>query len=337
MMLAAVFIKPGEPLQLQELPDPEPGPGEVVLKVVRCGICATDMHMTRDHAFAAPPGFVLGHERGAEVVALGKGVERLKVGDHVVPHNAQGCGQCETCRKGIPFFCTSMQMNMGGFAQYMACGEHVCAKLPETLPLDDAALVEPLAVGFHAVELSAITPGARIAVIGAGPMGLAALFWAKRAGAEKAAMIATSRTREGIARGMGADAFLTTGDAVIGEVHEALGGPPDVVFECTGTTGAIAQSVNMVKPSGTVTVVGMCTSVDSWIPALAMLKEVRIQFAVGTSVPQFLKVIDTLHAGHVEPRLMVTDTVSLQGLPAMFEAMKAGSAQCKVMVDPWAG
>jgi (R,R)-butanediol dehydrogenase/meso-butanediol dehydrogenase/diacetyl reductase len=334
-MRAAVFLKPGEPLQLQDLPDPEPGSGEVVLKIVRCGICATDLHMTEDSPFAASSGFVAGHERGAEVVAVGQGVTRLNVGDHVVPHHTQGCGRCVECVSGTPFFCAQAQMKMGGFAQYMVCAESICAKLPATLPLADAALVEPLTVGLHAAELTGIAIGARVVVLGAGPMGLAAVFWARRMGAGRIVVVARSRHREAIARGIGADAFLTTGDDLAGELAEVLGRAPDAVLECTGVPGAIAQGVGLVKARGTVTVVGMCTHADPWVPAGAMLKEVRIQFVAGTSLGQFLKVADVLDAGHVEPRLMVTETISLAQLPQTFEALRTSSTQCKVLIDPW--
>jgi threonine dehydrogenase-like Zn-dependent dehydrogenase len=334
-MLGAVFIKPGEPLRIQHLPDPEPRHAEVVLRIVRCGICATDLHMTEDHAFAAPSGFILGHERGAEVVAVGPGVERLRIGDRVVPHPAKGCGRCADCVAGKPFFCQQMQMNMGGFAQYMVCSEAVCAKLPSSFSLADAALVEPLAVGLLGVQLNPFAVGAKIAVLGAGPIGLAAIFWAKRAGAGKIVAIATSRQRETLALEMGADAFLTTQGELVGEVEDRLGGPADVVLECAGVPGAIAQCVALVRPRGSVTVLGMCTHFDNWVPASAMLKEVKIQFAVGTSLGQFLTVADVLSAGHVEPRLMVTDTISLQQLPQVFEGLRARTQQCKVLVDPW--
>ena len=335
-MLAAVFAGPDKPLLLQELPDPEPGPGQLLLKIVRCGVCATDVLMSGDNAFSVPHGYVLGHERGAEVIAIGKGVERFRVGDHVVPHNTRGCGTCADCRAGTPFFCAKMEMNMAGFAQYMVCDERFCAKMPHSLPLADAALVEPLAVGLHATQLTGDLKGKRVAVLGAGPMGLATIFWARRAGVDKIATIATSRHRETIARGMGSDAFLINGAELAGEVSEALGGQPDVVFECTGAPGTIAQGADLVKVRGTVTVLGMCAHVDSWTPAWPMLKELRIQFGVGTSLAQFLQVADTLAAGHVEPRLMITETVSLEQLPDAFEALRRGSPQCKLMIDPWA-
>lgn len=335
-MLAAVFKGPGKPLEIEKLPDPEPGPGQLLLKIVRCGICATDILMTGDNAFTVPNGYVLGHERGAEVIAVGKGVERFRVGDHVVPHNTRGCGTCDDCRAGTPFFCTSMEMNMAGFAQYMVCDERFCAPVPHALSLADAALVEPLAVGLHACQLTGDLKGKRVVVLGAGPMGLATIYWARLLGVDRIATIATSRQREAIARGMGSDAFLTNGADLGGEVAEALGGQADIVFEATGAPGTIAQSADLVKARGTVTVIGMCAHADTWTPAWPMLKELRIQFGVGTSLAQFEQVADTLAAGHVEPRLMVTDTVSMGQLPSSFEALKSQSHQCKVMLDPWA-
>jgi (R,R)-butanediol dehydrogenase/meso-butanediol dehydrogenase/diacetyl reductase len=331
-----VFTGPGKPLEIRQLPDPEPGPRQLLLRIVRCGICATDLLMSGDNAFTVPPGYVLGHERGAEVIAVGKEVERFKVGDHVVPHNTRGCGTCDDCRKGTPFFCKAMEMNMAGFAQCMVCDERFCAKVPHALSLADAALVEPLAVGLHACQLTGDLKGRRIAVLGAGPMGLGTIFWARQAGAGRIATIATSRQREAIALGMGSDAFLTNGADLAGELTEALGGQADVVFECTGAPGTIAQGADLVKARGTVTVLGMCAHVDSWTPAWPMLKELRIQFGVGTSLAQFGQVAEALSAGHVEPRLMVTDTVSMEQLPASFEALKQPSHHCKVMLDPWA-
>src|SRR5690606_7425651 len=133
-----------------------------------CGICATDLHLTAP-GFAAPPGFIAGHERGAIVEAVGPNVERLKIGDHVVPHSARGCGRCDKCTAGTPFLCSQMAMNMGGFAQYMTCPEHVCVRVPMSRSLADAALVEPLAVGLLGVQRNPLAVGAKVAVLGTGP------------------------------------------------------------------------------------------------------------------------------------------------------------------------
>lgn len=168
-MLAAVFVGPGKPLELGEFPDPVPGDGEVLLKIERCGICATDLHLT-EPSFAMPAGFVAGHERGTIVTAVGRGVERLKVGDHVVPHSSKGCGRCDKCLAGTPFLCAQVAMNMGGFAQFMVCPEAACLTMPSSMPFADSALVEPLAVGLLGVERNPFPIGARIAVLGVGPV-----------------------------------------------------------------------------------------------------------------------------------------------------------------------
>jgi len=334
-MRAAVFIEPGKPLQIQKVPEPVPGEGEVVLRVERCGVCGTDLHMTEDHGSMVPKGFILGHERSAEVIALGRGVSRLKVGDHVVPHPTRGCGVCAPCKSGSPYFCDKgPQLCFGGFAEYMIAPEANCARLPKTLSLADAAIIEPLAVGLLGIRINPFPVGANVLVLGVGPIGIAAAFWARRAGAGKIAAVATSRTRESIARAVGVDAFFITDDALTGHLTEYFGGPPDVVIECAGVPGAIAKSVELVKPQGSVTVLGICEHSDPWIPAPAILKQVKLQFAVGTHLDMFEHAADTLDRGDISPLAMITDTVSFEQFPQIFEALKKRSTQCKVLLNP---
>lgn len=335
-MKAAVFVGAGKPLEIQEVPDPTPGAGEVVLKIEYCGICGTDLHFTEAHDYTYPAGFVAGHESGATVVAIGSGVENLKIGDHVVPHPNRGCGRCVDCLQGKPYWCTQMAYNMGGYAQYMLSSAASCAKLPQTLSLADAALVEPLAVGLLGVEIAAPFPGAKVAVLGAGPIGLAAIYWAKRLGAGRIVAGAGSRRRADIALAMGANNFFEMDGDFVGNVIEDLGGRPDLVIECIGVPGMIDKACDLVRPRGTVSVLGLCMAADPVQLSAPLLKELKLQFAVGTSLHQFGMVADVLDAGHVEPRVMVTDTVSLTDMPAMFEALRERSSQCKVLVRPWA-
>jgi (R,R)-butanediol dehydrogenase/meso-butanediol dehydrogenase/diacetyl reductase len=334
-MKAAVFVGANKPLEIQNLPDPTPAQGEVVLKVEYCGICGTDLHFTEAHDYTYPVGFIAGHESGATVVEVGPGVERLKTGDKVVPHPNRGCGHCDNCIAGKPYWCESMSYNMGGYAQYMTSSAASCVKLPSTLSLADAALVEPLSVGLLGIEIVAPEPGAKVVVFGAGPIGLAAIYWARRLGASQIVAAAASRRREHIARAMGADYFHTFEDGFIDNVIEELGGRPDLVVECIGVPGMISKATDLVKRRGTVSVLGLCMAVDTIMPSTALLKEVKIQYAVGTSLEQFTRAANVLDAGHVEPRSMVTDTVSLDAMPAMFEALRQRSSQCKVLVKPW--
>jgi threonine dehydrogenase-like Zn-dependent dehydrogenase len=335
-MKAAVFVGAGKPLEIQDVPDPTPGENEVVLKIEYCGICGTDLHFTEGHDYTFPSGFIAGHESGATVVAIGSSVENLKLGDHVVPHPNRGCGKCVDCLSGKPYWCSDMAYNMGGYAQYMLSGAASCIKLPQTLSLADAALVEPLSVGLLGVEIAAPFPGAKVAVLGAGPIGLAAIYWAKRLGAGRLVAGAGSRRRADIAMAMGADNFFIMDQDFVGNVIEDLGGRPDLVIECIGVPGIIDTACDLVRPRGTVSVLGLCMAADPVQLSAPLLKELKLQFAVGTSLHQFGTVANVLDAGHVEPRAMVTDTVSLNGLPAMFEALRERSSQCKVLVSPWA-
>src|SRR3546814_10361021 len=117
-MKAALFKAVGEPLAIEDVPDPEPGEGEAVIRVARCGVCGTDLHSTSGHGYTLPAGAQLGHEYAGEVVAVGRGVRRLKVGDRVAALPVVGCGECEACRTGIDVLCSRWRGYGGGLADY---------------------------------------------------------------------------------------------------------------------------------------------------------------------------------------------------------------------------
>jgi 2-desacetyl-2-hydroxyethyl bacteriochlorophyllide A dehydrogenase len=336
-MRAAVFKSVGHPLQIETRPDPVPSDDEVVLKVGRCGVCGTDLAMTDGSSQTFEPDSIIGHEFAGEVVAIGRKVARIKVGDRVTALPFTGCGTCATCIAGRPNFCAQFRGMAGGFAEYVASTERVTVKLPQSLSLADGALVEPLAVSLHGVALAQMTPGARVLVIGAGPIGLGAVFWARKLGAGAIAVTASSRRGEARALQMGANTFVLPEQA--GDLPQAasgaLGGMPDVVIEAVGKRDLIAQAVNCVRPAGAVIVLGFCSVPDSFVPAIAVWKEVKLQFSMTYSIAEFEHVARVLDAGTVEPRAMITDTVALGAFPSVFEALRKRSHQCKVMVDPW--
>ncbi|MEI9852707.1 MAG: alcohol dehydrogenase catalytic domain-containing protein [Sphingomonas sp.] len=333
-MRAAVFEGVGTPLAVTERPAPEPGPGEVVLRVERCGICASDLHMTANPHFHAPPGSVLGHEIAGEVVECGAGVDRLRRGDRVAVLPIGSCGACAACLSGQPSWCAAMELQGGGYAEYLRIDQRQCLRLPAALSAEDGALVEPLAVALHGVAMAELPPGARVMVLGAGPIGLGVAYWAKRLGAARVGITASSRQREAMALAMGADAFVEPGENQSEAVVEALGGAPDAVFECVGQPGMIARGIDLVRPRGTVVGLGLCTAMDHFMPIAATLKQARIQMAAFYGMRDFEIAADTLDAGHVAPRAMITSRVTLDELPASFEALRSRSAQCKVMVAP---
>lgn len=345
-MRAAVFHGPGRPLTIETVDDPTPGDLQVVVKVGRCGICGTDLHMTEAHEGGdamLPAGAILGHEFAGEVVALGANVANVKLGDHVAVMPFVACGRCGPCLTGTPSRCrTAKNAGLGGapggYAEYALTGALTCVPLPKSVGLDAGALVEPMAVSLHGARMADIRPGDKVLVIGAGPIGLAAIYWAKRAGA-KVVATASSNRREGMAREFGADGFVTPAPdlKLSRQVREALGGAPDVVFECVGIPGMIAASIDCVRYGGLVVVLGFCVTADSFMPAAAIGKEVRMQFAALYDRKEYEVSVEAFETAGVDPRAMITDVVSLDAAPQAFEALRHRTHQCKVHIAPWQG
>lgn len=333
-MRAPVFLRPSKPLMIESVPDPEPGEGEVVVKVHRCGICGTDLHITEGHGYTVPEGTVLGHEYSGEVVAIGKGVERLKVGDRATALPVLSCGKCRECLNGAVGFCRHFNMLMGGYAEFALMGEDTAIKLPATLSLADAALAEPLAVALHGVAMANIKPGDRVLVQGAGPIGLSALFWAKRFGASRVDMIEGVAGRVRIAEAMGADSVRApSGDLPL---LPRNGDPeaPNVVIEAVGRAGVLSQSIALANRGATIVSLGNCFVGDTYVPAHASQKEVRMLFPQLYTIREFEHAVDVLDRGAVEPREMVTRTVGYAEVPQAFEGLRSSPADCKIMINP---
>ena len=335
-MRAAIFHGAGKPMTIEEVPDPEPGPEEAVIRICRCGICGSDISMTSGSCADYPAGTTLGHEYAGEVIAVGKDVSTLKVGQRVSAMPAKGCGHCSACLAGFPLGCTAMAGMIGGFGQYMRIHAPAAIHLPDTLSMADGALVEPLAVGLRGVALAELRPGARVAVLGAGAIGLASIYWARLLGAGRVVAMSRSARRADLAVAMGADRFATFGEGEGERLTAALSGMPDVVLECAGAVGMMQKAVELVRPGGMIVSLGFCGSPDPIIPSLATWKQVTMKFSFAYDLREFQHCADALDAGHVEPRLMVSETIPLDTLPETFEALRTGSNQTKVHIDPWA-
>ena len=335
-MKAAVFKALRQPLEVETLPDPTPGPRDVIVKVGRCGICGSDLHISEDPIFGLPPDVVLGHEYSGEVVEVGREVSRVKVGDRLAVFPLESCGECGQCRTGHPAWCEKqMTVGGGGYGQFSKVAEHQCIRMPADVSLDDGALVEPMAVGLHAVNVSGMFSGARVLVVGAGPIGLAVVFWARRMGAGKIACTASSTRRSELAKDMGASVFVPPSDTIVEDVNRALGGAPEIVFECVGKPGLIQRCIDHVHTRGTVVVAGLCTTPDQINPFWMVNKEVRVQPSAFYDLRDFETTLDLFDSGVLTPNEMITDHVTLEAMPVAFEALKQRTHQCKVMVKPF--
>lgn len=333
-MKAVTFQALHTPLAFEEIADPTPDEGELVVKVGRCGICGSDLHMTEDAAYGCQHGDVLGHEFAGEVVALGKGTQGVKTGDLVSVIPLVSCGKCNHCRTGAVQWCEKFGLQGGGYAEYAVTRPNQCVKLPADLSLADGAIIEPLAVALHGINLSAMQKGDKVLVLGAGPIGLAVAFWAKRYGASKVAVQDISNFQEKRALDMGADIFVVDPENPVESAKQALDGEADIVFECVGIPGLINQAVSQVRPQGTILLLGLCTKPDTLHTFPMLSREVKLVTSAFFTVPEYEQALAALDDGAIEPRLLVTDTISLSQTPDVFESLKQRTQQCKVLIAP---
>ena len=335
-MKAALFDTIGKPLVIGDVEDPKPQHGQLLLKVCRCGICGSDLHMTAEEVFGVQKGDVLGHEFSGEILEIGGDSGGLKVGDQVSVSPIRGCGACASCLRGEPAWCEKMTLIGGGYAQYAAVDAYQCRRLPWGISAADGALAEPLAVGLHGLTQSGMKPGDTVLIVGAGAIGLAVAFWARRQGARKVVLADLTDLQAERAMSLGATGFVVSDEEVAGKVTAACDGAPDIVFECVGRPGMIDHCISLVRPRGKVVVLGLCTSPDHMDSFRAISKEVTIIMSVFFNMHEFANSIDALDSGRFAPQNLISDRVSLKDMPQAFEALRNRTSQCKVLVDPFA-
>jgi 2-desacetyl-2-hydroxyethyl bacteriochlorophyllide A dehydrogenase len=331
-MRAAVFREAGKPLVVETIDDPKPEAGEAVIKIHRCGICGTDLHMTSGHGWDFPAGSIIGHEFVGEIVEVGPQSDGFRTGDIITAPPLDSCGRCEACIRGVATLCPNLRGQMGGFAEYLTVATRSAIRLPSTFSPADGALVEPYAVALNGVRQAAIKPGERVLVLGAGTVGLTTIFWATRLGAQRVVALSRSQRRADMALEMGAHAFIQSGENELQGVIDALGGSPDVVLECVGAPNMLAQAVQHVAPFGQIVSMGFCTSPDPVIPAMVAMKAARLSFPMGYSLRGFEYVADHMLSGKVDPKMIVTSVISLDELPQTFEALRGPNDETKVHV-----
>lgn len=341
-MKAAVFHEAGKPLSIERVADPQAGPRELVLKVSHCGICGTDLHAASGgSSMGLQPGTIMGHEFSGEVVAVGREVQGWRAGDQAVALPFIGCGACLECLAGHPFECakglTTGFALPGGYAEFVRVGARESLKLPAAMSTRDGALVEPMAVGLHALRKAHMPAGARVLVIGAGPIGLATLQWARVLGARHVAVSERMPARRALAERLGASAVLD-GNMPNAEIAAAFareaGGPPDMIFECVGVPGVIQAATEIAPRHATIVVVGFCDRMDNFLPAISVAKELVFRHVVAYGRDDFDITIDMMERNRVEPTAMITDVVDFTRLPQAFEALKTDKHQCKVLLKP---
>jgi len=337
-------------LSVEEVPDPVPGPGQVLAKVLACGICGSDLHMLRhgaeqlrlaaELAESAPPepfklialepsaATVMGHEFCCEIVETAAGCDNLKVGDIVVSvpvaFDAEGL-----------YAVGYSSRYPGGYAEAMVLNDITGIKVPAVLSPRLAALTEPFAVGVHAVAKSGIRQGDAAIVLGCGPVGLAVIGALRLQGIEPIVAADFSAKRRALAEGLGATEVVDPRDVPAIEAWRHIDGiRPLVVFEAVGVPGMIDAAMRMAPRGSRVVVVGVCMQEDRIQPMAGIRGELSLQFVLGYEPDEFAQSLHAIADGTVDLAPIITGTVDLDGVPGAFADLARPDAHAKILVQP---
>jgi 2-desacetyl-2-hydroxyethyl bacteriochlorophyllide A dehydrogenase len=326
-MTAVRLFGPGD-LRLDTVPVPKPQAGEVLIKVWRSGICGTDLHIAKG-TFPAPNlPLTLGHEFSGTIASVGEGADGLGVGSKVVVDINISCGHCYYCSRGQKLFCPNVSQlgvhRAGGLAEYVVAPASNVYVLPDSLSLDDAAYVEPLACAIHGQDRIGIRSGDRVLIIGGGPMGLAHIALARLSGAASVIVSEPDPSRRALAERMGADVLLNPFETplaeAIADITNGIG--PDVVIEAVGSVPTYESAVAVVRRGGRVLAYGAAPqdAVMSLRPFDIYSKELTIVGSYAGTYDTWPRAIALLAAGRFSPGLIVD---SIRPLSDAVEAIRA--------------
>ena len=337
-------------LRVDDIPEPVMGGGQVLAKVLACGICGSDLHMLvhgeesrrlsaeMAEGQASNPGSpimfephrdtVMGHEFCCEVLDVGPGVNNLKQGDIVVSFpvtfDEQGV-------HGIGF----SNKYPGGYSERIVINEMMSIKVPNGLSAELAAMTEPLAVGVHAVEKSRIAQGDAAVIIGLGPVGLACIAELKMRGIGPIIGADFSPRRRALAELLGADVVVDPREVPAIEAWRKIdGNKPLVIFEAVGVPGMIEQAMRMAPKDSRILIVGACMQEDHMHPMLGIGKELSLQFVLGYSPIEFGNALTAIAEGKVDLSPLITGRVGIDGVPQAFKDLGDPEQHAKILVMP---
>jgi 6-hydroxycyclohex-1-ene-1-carbonyl-CoA dehydrogenase len=339
-MKAAIFQRADEPLRVEEVPMPTPGPGEILVKVAACGLCHTDLHYI-DHGvptFKKPP-LILGHEVSGTVAGVGADAASWREGDRVLLPAVYGCGQCIMCRNGRDNACLSMMMfgnNIdGGYAEYMLAPAKDAFHLPDDLPLEESAIIaDATTTPYHAVvNRGKVRPGDKVVVFGCGGIGLNVVQFAAVAGAHVVAVDIVDEKLEW-ARRLGAEATLNSQEIerVDKEIRKLTGGGADIGFEAIGNPAVQAQAFNSLRTGGRLVLVGYASHPMTLNSGRLMYREMEIVGSLGCRTVDYPRVIELARQGSIKVKELVTARFSLDDINVGLDALRQGEGVRSVVV-----
>ncbi|MFC4035367.1 zinc-binding dehydrogenase [Streptomyces polygonati] len=326
-------------IQCTEIPVPEPGPDEMLVRVLATGVCGSDLAAYRGtHPYKRAP-VVLGHELSAVVERLGSRVAGFAPGDMVCAAAFSHCGSCVHCRAGAVNLCGDKRSIShldwsGSFAERAVLHQNMAYRLPARLDPFLGALVEPLSIGLHAMRLAGAARRRSVAVLGGGTIGLACVIAARVLGFGRTVCVDRGSVKGELALKAGADAFVDAGTAEpAAAALRELGGPAELVVVAAGYPGVVEQAQRLVAAGGSILVVSYFdTPVPVDLNALVG-REVAVLGSALSTAGDFAEVIDWLDRGLVAPGFLISHSFALDEVSAAMELMDTqGTRTGKIMI-----
>ncbi|RMI28896.1 zinc-dependent alcohol dehydrogenase family protein [Streptomyces triticirhizae] len=329
-MKAALIESVGR-VNVTTVPDPTPGPRQVVVRVAACGLCGTDLHI-RQGEFAPTLPVVPGHEFAGEVVAVGTEVTERAVGERVAVDPSLYCHECRYCRTGHNNLCdrwAAIGVTVpGGAAEYAVAPVANCVPLPEHVATEDAALIEPLSCAVRGYDVLRSALGARVLIYGSGTMGLMMLELAKRTGASGVDVVDINPERLATAAALGCCHTASDAD----ELDRPEGW--DIVVDATGNAAAIQDGLGRVAKAGTFLQFGVADYATTAViePYLIYNREITITGSMAV-LHSYERAADLFAAGVLDPAVFISDRLPLDDYPAALDRFAAGEGR-KIVVRP---
>jgi L-iditol 2-dehydrogenase len=344
--MKALLLSKYKQLEIADLPEPQAGPGEVLVRVAACGICGSDVHGYDGSSGRRIPPIIMGHEAAGRIVALGPDVTEFAEGDRVTFDSTVYCGSCSYCVRGKVNLCDNRQVlgvscgdyrRAGAFAELVAVPSRIVYRLPDNLPFEEAAMLEAVSVAVHAVSLAQASVNSPALVVGAGMIGLliVQVLRAARCSPIFAADIDDSRLR--LAQEVGAHVALSAKLDVAQQVGKLTGGTGvDVAIEAVGQTDSVRASIESVRKGGTVVLVGNIAPEVTLPLQKVVTRQIRIQGSCASS-GEYPRAIELLARGGIQVKKLITAVAPLAEGPQWFERLYAREPNLmKVVLTPGA-
>jgi L-iditol 2-dehydrogenase len=329
--MKALVLREYKKLSLENIAQPTPGPGEVLVRVQACGICGSDVHGWDGSTGRRIPPLVMGHEAAGIVADVGDGVAGFEKGDRITFDSTISCGACFFCQRGQINLCDNRQVlgvscgefkRAGAFAEFVLVPARICYRLPENLPFEKAALIEAISIGVHAVGITPIAIGDTAVIVGTGMIGLLTLQSARIAGCTKIIAVDVEDNKLATARKLGATHSLNAKDCdVPAEIRKLTDGRgADVALECVGATATIVSAIESTRKGGTVTLVGNITPKIELPLQSVVTRQIRLQGSCASS-GEYPACIDLLASGAIQVDPIISAVAPLDEGPQWFERL----------------